>query len=562
MANHLRPSANEGGAIIQHRMTNWYAPGQLLDTGVQVLVSEVIGTRSDFRITESFGPQQQIYDFSEHAEIWFDYVADLGDGWNSTYTIASLLARAALTLKDPKTQTGVETKRGQILIMGGDEVYPLASRDNYQEKLVGPYESAHPHSEPPHPVVFAIPGNHDWYDGLISFTRLFCQERWIGGWKTMQRRSYFAVKLPHRWWLWGVDLQLESDIDQPQLDYFRSVADKMKPGDKVVLLTAEPDWIYGNIYDPKLQKNLAFLEESIIQKRACGRMAVALAGDLHHYRRHEARDGSGTQLITSGGGGAFLHPAIGESVETIRIGRDGQREFGLKSSFPTKETSRRLLLGDFLFPFYNPQFGALAGVLYFVVAWTLGFWTSQGSLWSFIVGLLESPTAVFWILAILSVFIAFTDTHKRLYKYIAGGLHGLANFAGIVASSWAAEQIVGPPAARPIPLHDFLAMAGIIFVLGYALSSFIMGAYLYLSLQFFRRHANEAFSALHIADYKNFLRLHIDQNGSLTIYPVGIEKVPRKWMAATNPSPAEPRLVPADRKIEPFMIEPPIVISG
>lgn len=553
-------SGSDPKDVIRHNMTNWYAPGQLLNTGVQVLVSEVIGTRSDYRVTESFGPPQEIYDFSDGPEIWFDYVADLGDGWDSTYTMASLLASPMLTLKDPRTQAEVKTQRGRILIMGGDEVYPLASRDNYQEKLVGPYETAHPHSEPPHPVILAVPGNHDWYDGLISFTRLFCQERWIGGWKTMQRRSYFAAKLPQGWWLWGVDLQLESDIDRPQLDYFRSVADTMKPGDRVILLTAEPDWVYGNIYDPKLQKNLAFLEESIIQKRASGRLAVALAGDLHHYRRHEAKDGSRTQLITSGGGGAFLHPTIGEPVDTIRIGRDNQREFGLKSAFPSQQTSRRLLLGDFLFPFYNPQFGLLAGALYFLVAWTLGFWSWQGSSWSFIVSLLESPIGVFWIVTILSVFLAFTDTHSRPYRYLAGGLHGIANFAGIVASSWVAGKLVSPPPGPTLPLHTFLAIAVIIFVLGYAISSFIMGAYLYVSLQFFHRHANEAFSALHIADYKNFLRLRIDQDGSLTIYPVGVEKVPRKWVAASNPSPGEPVLVPEDRKIEPFMIEGPIVL--
>jgi hypothetical protein len=29
-------------------------------------------------------------------------------------------------------------------------------------------------SEEPHPEVFAVPGNHDWYDNLVSFTRLFC----------------------------------------------------------------------------------------------------------------------------------------------------------------------------------------------------------------------------------------------------------------------------------------------------------------------------------------------------------------------------------------------------
>jgi hypothetical protein len=198
----------------------------------------------------------------------------------------------------------------------------------------------------------------------VSFTRLFCQERKIAGLPTSQTRSYFALKLPGRWWVWGVDLQLESDIDRPQLEYFTNVSTHMEPGDRVILATAEPDWIYGNIYEPQLQKNLAFLEESIIGDKAKAKLQIAVAGDLHHYRRHEATDGSRKQLITSGGGGAFLHPTFGPSVETIEVGGDHLLAYDLKAEFPDKKTSKRLLFLDFLFPFLNPQFGLLTGFLY------------------------------------------------------------------------------------------------------------------------------------------------------------------------------------------------------
>ena len=56
-----------------------------------------------------------------------------------------------------------------------------------------------------------------------------------------------------------------------------------------------------------------------------------------------------------------------------------------------------------------------------------------------------------------------------------------------------------------------------------------MGLYLLISLNFFGRHEEEAFSALRIEDYKNFLRMHISSDGTLTIYPVKIKEVPRKW---------------------------------
>lgn len=43
------------------------------------------------------------------------------------------------------------------------------------------------------------------------------------------------------------------------------------------------------------------------------------------------------------------------------------------------------------------------------------------------------------------------------------------------------------------------------------------------------RHHNEAFSALKIKGYKNFLRFKIGRDGDLRIYPVGVKKVIKTW---------------------------------
>jgi hypothetical protein len=55
----------------------------------------------------------------------------------------------------------------------------------------------------------------------------------------------------------------------------------------------------------------------------------------------------------------------------------------------------------------------------------------------------------------------------------------------------------------------------------------IFGAYLLVALNGFGIHWNEAFSSLRIADYKGFLRLKIDRTGSLTVYPIAVERTPR-----------------------------------
>src|SRR5262249_52366467 len=94
---------------------------------------------------------------------------------------------------------------------------------------------------------------------------------------------------------------------------------------------------------------------------------------------------------------------------------------------------------------------------------------------------------------------------------------------------------------------------------GWLAGSLVMGLYLFLMLNVFSRHWNEAFSSLAIPDWKNFLRLKIESNGTLTIYPIGIAKVPRT-RAARNRNPRAVAGPPIT--IDAQLIEPPIVIKA
>eukprot|EP00959_Pyramimonas_sp_CCMP1952_P281030 5874430-Pyramimonas_sp.AAC.2 len=79
--------------------------------------------------------------------------------------------------------------------------------------------------------------------------------------------------------------------------------------------------------------------------------------------------------------------------------------------------------------------------------------------------------------------------------------------------------------------------------------SWIFGSYLYFCVNWLCVHFDEAFSALRIPHYKSFLRLHIDEKGTLEVFAVGLRKIPRRWEANTtkgsshNPNPS--RWVPA-----------------
>ena len=258
------PLETDIGEFSEVSMSDWFSPGLLIRTGLRKLASMLFASYADKRIVlaATRKAKQFTEEWKDRESIWIDYVADLGDGWDSTYSVASCLAQSELTIE------GVEESlpRGDILVMGGDQVYPYASTEEYKNRLIKPYRAALPCSdETSAPSLFAIPGNHDWYDGLSGFMRHFGQQGWLGGWRTRQNRSYWAIQLPHGWWLWGIDSQLESYIDRAQLDYFRSTAEKhMVKGDRIILCVAEPSWIFASNGDSKMHRNLAFFENQVI----------------------------------------------------------------------------------------------------------------------------------------------------------------------------------------------------------------------------------------------------------------------------------------------------------
>ncbi|HXD31167.1 MAG TPA: hypothetical protein VN643_08620 [Pyrinomonadaceae bacterium] len=575
-------------SVAQKSMVRWYEPGLLLRAQTEAIVSTLFGGHSDYRLIEALAVgKDEPYDCAGYyledkdgqylrdeqdnylpdkskpprEEIWFDYVADTGDGWNPTYAVAYHVAQPELVLNNPDGTGSHLTKRGSVLVFGGDQVYPTASRKEYKERLVEPFRTALRYSEAPHPDVFAIPGNHDWYDSLVAFTRLFCSRRWFNGWRAPQKRSYFALRLPQKWWLLGIDIQLRSDLDHAQVAYFQHVAKQMQEGDRVILCTAEPHWLqtkvsekYGTEYN---ESNLAFLENNILGRR----VSLFLSGDLHYYRRHEAADG--TQKLVAGGGGAFLAPTHGEDVDELRGG------FKLKSSFPDEKTSRLLTWRNIYFPFTNGPFGFLPAILYFLTSWAVmadvGHFgphdIDKAISLTVRTGIVEAG-AVFWILFILITFVFFTNTKSKMYMWVAGLLHGWLHLLAIFFLGWGATyftvSVLGLDFQSPLQL---LTAAVIIFCGGWFIGSLLVGIFLIVSLNVFRCLHNSAFSSLRIEDWKNFLRIKIDKDGTLTVYPIGIRRVPRRWKRRPVGS-RGPELIPDDSQATvPELIEPPIKLT-
>ena len=105
--------------------------------------------------------------------MWLDYIADVGDGFESSYAMAYLLAQDSLDVR----QAG-RLRHGEVLIMGGDQAYPAATREAYKDRFQLPFRWAFP-AQTAQRRLFAIPGNHDWYDGLAAFDSLFCAARTV-----------------------------------------------------------------------------------------------------------------------------------------------------------------------------------------------------------------------------------------------------------------------------------------------------------------------------------------------------------------------------------------------
>lgn len=74
----------------------------------------------------------------------------------------------------------------------------------------------------------------------------------------------------------------------------------------------------------------------------------------------------------------------------------------------------------------------------------------------------------------------------------------------------------------------------------------------------------DAFSALGVANYKNFLRMSFEPD-RLTTYPIGIDKIPgrKTWRApeASEPLPDHKPLILPKRPLRAKLIEEPVIIE-
>jgi hypothetical protein len=551
------------------RMAHWFNPVLLFKLLINVILSSIFGSYADRRLMiaalDTTDPVKLLNRATaakdtlpkQDGAIWIDFVADLGDGFDSTYAVASLLAQKNLKVGD------LSLPRGQALFMGGDEVYPKATENAYRYQLRMPYVWASPDPNPESETgvpLYAVPGNHDWYDGLVLFLAYFCGHKTtrFGGWRTYQRRSYFAIQLTETWWLWAIDIQLADNIDQPQFDYFTLIAEGMPPGSKIILCSAEPGWLYTDTNSKSWEiTDYALGIASDADRKLT--VPIVLSGDTHHYNRYVGPNN--TQYVTSGGGGAFLHPThqlqptvdikLNNVPQKLKLAQASNR--GPEPAvYPPFEVSRRLVWRNWRFALTNWDFSILMGFVY----WLLAIAVTLRNEWD-MYGLV---TIIFgWAL------IGYTTNQEKSYRptvLITSALHALLHILVLIYATRCFAAFNDANFALTGAWYSVWKWLGILllemFPVGFLVGSSFFGWNMMLTCRYFRMNRNDAFSALRIGAYNNFVRLKITEE-SADFFVIGLNDVPGRDDWQKNPkhgphTPDEPRFLPKE-KLVPHLIE-------
>ncbi|MGJ8623891.1 MAG: metallophosphoesterase [Yoonia sp.] len=597
--------------LVQKPAVGWFNLQMLITVAIQALITAATGhrtTRREVLAALDQAPHDSnpiptpptrtaVPDTGE--DIWVDYVADLGDGFDATYSIAWLIGRDYLGLskdgmqcpqpvpEDCMTEAPVADFQGldhvlpagSVTVFGGDLVYPTASRQNYEDRTIGPYHAARPwqHVDGNNAgrALYSIPGNHDWYDGLASYVHRFCQRgRWMGAWQVQQKRSYFAQRLGQGFSIWGIDLATAYDFDAAQLDYFKEQANLLEDNENVILCTPTPAWAKrdtgaSDAPDSDAWRSIKLIMDTVGAAKGRGanapRVAVVISGDHHHYVRHQETDtgqNPPVSLITCGGGGAFT---LGTDTVPAKIDIGDSGEAEKQASFPDADESRKMRIGVFRMVFRHKLFcAALAAVMIFLV------WQMQSAsrallgsvevafnmtvsleetvlaalsrdFWDFLAAAIKTlsftPALLLLVLGVLGGFIGFAHASRAKTSPVwaapvMGTLHFLAQLAVAFVIAMLGLSLLGHIGAG---LWMFLILLPfVILALIWLFTGLVFSTYIWISNALFKLHQQEIYSAQAIEGWKSFLRMRIGPEG-LTIYPIGLRDIVQDWQPSPVP---------------------------
>ena len=251
----------------------------------------------------------------------FLVIGDTGEGDDPQYAVVPGFLK-----------TGQDSR---FAVLASDVIYPVGSADDYDTKFFRPYQD---YRAP----IYAIPGNHDWYEDLGGFMRVFCDDApplppeprprpftraWLRSllWhrphpdaghhlaearkvrsapeqQAVQPGPYWAIDAgPVR--VIGIDTGLLGTLDAEQGAWLREVSRGPRPK---ILVTGSPLYVDGR-REPCAVEGGGTVDDIVRDPEH--HYVAAIGGDIHNYQRYPVRldDGRTLQYVVAGGGGAFMH---------------------------------------------------------------------------------------------------------------------------------------------------------------------------------------------------------------------------------------------------------------
>lgn len=315
------------------------------------------------RSAEKLPPNLIIEEHTGLEDVSFLVLGDPGEGDASQYAVVPpLLAR------------GLDT---HFMVVCSDVIYPAGDSSDYEDKFYRAYE------EYPRPI-YAVPGNHDWYDGLGGFMFHLCdaenppsaakkasswkgrlqQKLWrrpntsdpttlarkrvwrsASGQHSRQRSPYFAIETGPLL-IVGIDTGMDGSIDREQGQWLENISREVdKPK---LLITGKPIYVDGE-YHPGVIEGGGTVDEIVRDPEYC--YVAAIGGDIHNYQRYPVRlpDGRKIEYIVSGGGGAYM--SVTHGIPYVNLPGVDEKDFrcyprrGDSLSFYSNLYDRRFGLG-------------------------------------------------------------------------------------------------------------------------------------------------------------------------------------------------------------------------
>ena len=310
-------------------------------------------------------PADKVIRRDDPDEFSFMVIGDTGEGDDPQYAVVPGFLK-----------TGQDTR---FAVIASDVIYPVGSADDYGPKFFRPYQD---YRAP----IYAIPGNHDWYEDLGAFMRVFCDDApplapepaprpltraWLrsllwhraaphDGERLDQERELRASQAqravqPGPYWavdagpvrIIGIDTGLLGTLDAEQGAWLREVSQGPRPK---VLITGSPLYVDGEHHPCPIEGGGGTVDD--IVRDPDHHYVAAIGGDIHNYQRYPVRVGDRTlQYVVAGGGGAFMHAT--HTIPRISVGDVTEKDFrcyplrGDSLAFYSRLYGRRLRLRRF-----------------------------------------------------------------------------------------------------------------------------------------------------------------------------------------------------------------------